>query len=117
MDPANLAAMFGSRGACNGGCLEFVALNGCRTAELASAVRDEGVPAVLGWRTKVHDQGARLFIRHLFAACAAGMPVPAAFLNATHACRPRLHTGWRVAGGERHASWLWWAVRTCGGVL
>jgi len=88
MHPARLAAMFGSRGACSGGCLTLVVLNSCRTDMLARAVRDAGVPFVLGWRTKVHDRGARLFIHHFFAACAAGKPVPAAFLGAKQACIP-----------------------------
>ena len=88
-DPIELAKMLGAHGARQGGPLCFAVLNGCYTDKLAQAVHDAGVPAVLGWRTKVEDRGARHFLNALFDGCAAGESVTAAFRHACNACEPR----------------------------
>lgn len=85
-DPAAIAKMFGARGACHGGPLQVVFLNGCHTAKLAKAVHDAGVPVAVGWRTKVHDFGARYFAKVFFGVCATGQSYSTAFVVAKLAC-------------------------------
>ena len=50
----------------DGGCLELVFLNGCRSESLGRAIRAAGVPAVVCWRTRCLDAAARLFARVFF---------------------------------------------------
>jgi len=53
-----------------GGVLELVFLNGCLSEPLAEAARASGVPTVVCWRTKVHDDAARVFAEAFFEAVA-----------------------------------------------
>lgn len=48
--------------------LEVVVINGCSSLELGQAIRNEGVPVVVCWRTQALDAAAALFNVRFFAA-------------------------------------------------
>ena len=68
VDPDVLARILGGHAPKQGGPLELVVLNGCKSLELARAVHAAGVPHVVAWRTLVHNEAARIFSVAFFEA-------------------------------------------------
>jgi len=58
---------------------ELVVLNGCNSEALGNSICEAGVPAVVGWRTKVLSAAASIFSSGLFEALGMGHDVAAAF--------------------------------------
>ena len=87
IEPALCAEILGSHAVGNGGSLELVMLNGCRSAVLGEAVRAAGVATVVCWSTRVLDAGARVFARVFFQRVAAGSRPQDAFEEAKRAVR------------------------------
>jgi hypothetical protein len=98
VDPTTLAQLLGSHSAVNGGGLELVVLNGCRSEALGRACHTAGVPYVVCWCTKLLDAAARLFARTLFQQLASGVAIHAAFEEAKRIVTST-HRDWR---GKRH---------------
>jgi len=87
IEPVLCADILGSHAVGNGGSLELVMLNGCRSAALGEAIRAAGVATVVCWPTRVLDAGARIFARVFFQQVAAGSRPRNAFEEAKRAVR------------------------------
>jgi len=61
-----VAQLLGRFSPANGGVLELVFLNGCRSDKLARAIHNAGIPFVVAWKTRCHDAAARVFSRCFF---------------------------------------------------
>ena len=68
VDPDVLARILGGHAPKQGGPLELVVLNGCKSLELARAIHAAGVPHVVAWRTRVDNEAARIFSVAFFQA-------------------------------------------------
>jgi len=61
---------------------ELVILDGCKTESLGGHLCDAGVPAVICWRTLVHNQAAPTFMAAIFEFLKLGHDIAAAFGHA-----------------------------------
>ena len=103
--PDTLVDMFLSLHERRGDLLEFVFLNGCESDDLGHALREQAkVPWVVCWRTKCHDEAARLFSVYFFEALGRASvfeaePYPSAFYQAKSALITKHTRAGASAGG------------------
>ena len=79
MEPKLIADVLGVHVPSRGGCLELVFLNGCLSEALGRALVAAGIPTVVCWSTRVHDQASRIFGRTFFQAVAESASYADAF--------------------------------------
>ena len=78
VEPQRIAQLFAPYAVKNGGRLELIFINGCRSASYGYSLYKEGF-VVVCWSTLVHDTAAKLFATALYQARANGNSYQQAF--------------------------------------
>jgi hypothetical protein len=99
-DNALIAEILGACSKTNGGHLELVVLNGCKSESLGRAIFAGGVPTVICWSTLLENQAGPVFSLALSKALADGRSASDAFEEAKRAVRLVRRDG-TLASGHR----------------